>query len=85
MGRLLCHLGGVGCGREAGTILDRTIGETGQRVSRVLANGHAQLVAAFDDAEDGGDPGSSFLAAQMQPIAPANRNRPHRVFSPIRG
>ena len=73
--RLLCLGGGVGCGGKVGQPVDGAIGEAGQHVCQVLANGNAQFAAALYDAEDGGDLGSGLFAAQVQPIPPSNRNR----------
>jgi hypothetical protein len=40
------------------------------------ADRHTEFAAALDDAEDGGDFGAGFLAADVQPIPPADRNSP---------
>ncbi len=38
--------------------------------------GHIEPAAAFNNGEDGGDFGPSFLASQMQPVAPAYGDSP---------
>jgi len=80
---LLCHVGGVGRRREAGELLDGAIGQAGQHVGQVLANGYAQLAAALDEAEDRGDLRHRFFTSQVQTIPTADGNGTHRVFGPI--
>ena len=74
--RLFCRFGGVGHRGEFVQGLDGAIGQAGQHVGQIFTNGHVQLAATLDDAEDGGDLRSRFLAAQMQPVAPSNRDSP---------
>ena len=83
--RLFCQSGGIGRRSEFGQGLDGAIGESRQYVGQVLADGNAELAAAFDDAEDGGDFWTGFLAADVQPIPPSDRNRAHGIFGPVRG
>ena len=84
-GRLLGQACGVGCWRAANQILDGAIGESGQRVGQVLADGDAQFAAALNDAEDGGDLGASLFASQVQPVLSSDRYGAHRIFSPVGG
>jgi len=42
---------------------------SGSNVGQVLADRNAELAAGFDDAEDCGDFGTGFLAADVQPLA----------------
>ena len=44
----------------------------GSTSSQIFADGNVQFAAALDDAEDGGDLWARLLAADMQPILPAN-------------
>jgi type IV secretion system protein VirB9 len=76
-GRLLCHLGGVGDRCEVCQILDGAVGQTRQHGGQVLADGHAQLAAAFHDGENSRYLGTSFLAADLQPVAPSDCYGPH--------
>lgn len=45
--RLLCDCQGADRGREAGELFDGAVGEAGQQVSEVGADGDAQLSAAL--------------------------------------
>jgi hypothetical protein len=48
--------------------LDGAVCQAWQHIGHVLADRHIEFAAAFDDREDGGDFGSGFLAADMQPV-----------------
>jgi hypothetical protein len=74
--RLFCQCGGIGSRSEFGQGLDGAICESRQDVGQVLADRNAELAAAFDDAEDSGDFWTGFLAADVQPIPPADRDSP---------
>lgn len=63
--------------------MDGAVGQTGQDVGQILADGDIQFAAALDDAENGGDLWSRFFTSQVQPVLPTNRNRPHRVLRPV--
>ncbi|HSY71364.1 MAG TPA: hypothetical protein VK798_03950 [Alloacidobacterium sp.] len=76
MDTLLCQFGGVCHRSEFGQVLDGAVGEARQHIGQVLADRHTEFAAALDDAEDGGDFGAGFLAADVQPIPPADRNSP---------
>ena len=75
-GRLLFHLGVIVRWGEFGEGLDGAISQTGQHVGQIFADGHAQFAAALDDANDGGDLRPCLLAADMQPVAPSDRDSP---------
>ena len=59
------------------------IGETGEDRRQVIAHGDVDAAAGFDDREDGGDFGSGLLAADMDPVFAAERDRAHRVFGKV--
>ena len=82
-GRLLCDFVGVGGGRKAIQLVDGAIGEPGQRVGQVFADGDAEFAAALHNAEDSGDLWAGLFASQVQPVFSSNRNRPHRVLGPV--
>jgi hypothetical protein len=67
--RPLCRFGCVGRRGEFGQGLDGALGQAGQHLGQIFANEHVQFVADLDDAEDGGDLRSRFLAAKLRPIA----------------
>jgi len=75
-GRLLCHSCGVGHRGEFGQRLDGAVGQTGQHIGQVLADGYAKLAAALHDGENGRYLGTRFLAADLQPVAPSDRDSP---------
>ena len=74
--RLLCQVGGVGRGCDAGQLLDGAIGHAGKHIGQIPANGDAQPATGLDNTEDGGDLGSSLFTSHMQPIFPADRHSP---------
>jgi len=84
VGRLLCHLDGVGGRGQLVQRLDGAVGQARQHVEQVFADGYAESAAALHDAKDGGYLGSSVLASEMQPVAPSDRNRAHRILGPVR-
>lgn len=53
MGRLLCHLDGVGGRGEFVQRLDGAVGQAGQHVEQVFADRYAESAAAPHDAKDG--------------------------------
>ena len=66
--------GGVGGGCEFGEAQDGAVGEPGEHVSQVFADGHAKAAAALDDGEDGGDFWAGLFTAQVQPVLPPDRD-----------
>ena len=74
---------GPGCRGELGKAVDGRVGETGEDCRQVIANGDIDAATGFDDREDGGDFGSGFLAADMDPVFAAERYRAHGVFGKV--
>jgi hypothetical protein len=70
VGRLVCHFGGVGSGGKASQLVDGAIGQAGQHVDQVLANGDAQFAATLYDAEDGDGLVSGLFASQVLECIP---------------
>ena len=68
--------GGVGGGCEFGEALDGAVGEAGEHVGQVFADGYAEPAAALDDGEDGGDFWAGLLASQVQPVLPSDGDSP---------
>ncbi len=52
----------------------------GRTSLRYFPDGDVEPSVALDDREDGGDVRSGFLAAQMHPVLPAERDGAHRVL-----
>jgi hypothetical protein len=81
--KLLCMFGGVGGGRKFSETLDGSVGETGEHMSQVFADGHAETSAALDDGEDGGDFWAGLFAADMQPVLAPDRDGAHGVLGEV--
>jgi hypothetical protein len=54
--------------------LDGAVGQAGQHIKQVFADGYAESAAALHDAKDGGYLGSRFLASEVQPVTPSDRD-----------
>jgi hypothetical protein len=59
------------------------VGEAGEDSGKVISNGDVDAAGVFDDGEDGGDFGSGLLAADVDPVFPADGPRAHGVFGEV--
>ena len=68
---------------ELGEVVDGGVGEAREDSSQIVADGNVDAAAGFDDGEDGGDFGSGWLAADVNPVFATKRHRAHGVFGEI--
>ena len=71
---MFCGPGGRGTIRDA---LKGSVGEAWQDVGEVIAYGDVEAATALDDGDDCGYSRPGLLTSDMDPVASADRNRPH--------
>ena len=64
----LCAVGSVGSWCDLGYGLDGAIGQPGQHVDEVFADGDIEPAAALDNREDSGDLRTGLLTTEVQPV-----------------
>ena len=70
-------------GRQFGHAVDGPLAQSGEHVVEMLAQMNVQASAGLDDRGDGRHLGAGLFAADMQPVFPAQHNRPQAGFAPI--
>src|SRR5579863_9482723 len=78
--RVFCGPGGGGKVRDS---LKGRVAKPRQDVSEVIAHWDFEPTTAFDDRHDRGYAWSGLLAPNMDPVAPANGDGPHRIFCDV--
>lgn len=63
----------VGCRGEFDERLDEAVSEAREDVGRVATHWDIESASAFNHREDGSDLGTSFFAAQVQPVTPSRK------------
>jgi len=77
---MICGPGGRG---TVGESLKGRVGKPGQDVSEVIAYGDVEAATAFDHGDDSGYWRSGLLAPDMDPVASANCDGPHRILGGV--
>jgi hypothetical protein len=75
--------GGPSGGSEIGDALDGDVGESGHDVGEIVADRNLESSAAFDHGEDCGYARSGLLAADVDPVLSARRDRTHGVLGQV--
>src|SRR5579863_754703 len=77
---VFCGPGGGGKVRDS---LKGRVGKPRQDVGEVIAHRDFEPATAFDDRHDRGYAWSGLLASDMDPVASANGDGPHRILGKI--
>ena len=71
-------------GRDTvGESLKGRVGKPRQDIGEVIAYGDVEAATAFDHGDDGGYSRSGLLAPDMDPVASANGDGPHRILCDV--